>query len=152
MVENPDNLPGFISDDALDQIEAMAGLGMPLHHMAAILHVSEDSFRIWAACDPDVQEAIKLGRARASGKVRQTAYDMAISGKWPEMTKFWLKARDGWNDSAPQQKLAARLGEAKGKSPYDNMTDEELIAAAATKLGELGVVRVDAADAEKVEL
>ena len=43
---------------------------------------------------------LAMGRVEATTKVKQTAFRLAISGRDPRMTIFWLKTRARW---APQR-------------------------------------------------
>lgn len=86
-------------DKTVKQIETMAGLGMPVDQMAAILGVSKDTFERRMKSDRKVNAAVLKGRAIASSNVRKTAYHMAVSGKSAVMTIFWLKVRERWKEA-----------------------------------------------------
>ena len=45
-------------------------------------------------------KAIATAEAEANAGVAQTLYKMATSGKHPQASIFWLKARAGWDDKA----------------------------------------------------
>jgi hypothetical protein len=51
--------------------------------------------------DKRIDVAIQKGRANACGQVAKTAYNMAVSGKHPNMTIFWLKCRMNWSEVSP---------------------------------------------------
>lgn len=44
------------------------------------------------------REELDRGVIEARAKVSQTAFQMAVSGKYPAMTMFWLKSNCGWRD------------------------------------------------------
>lgn len=87
-----------LSDEQVKQIGVMAGLGMPTHQIAAVMGVGAATFDRLIARDKRVAEAVLNGAAAASAQVRQTAFKMATSGKWPAMTIFWLKVRERWRE------------------------------------------------------
>lgn len=89
-----------LTDKEVNQVATMAGYGMPMDQIAAVMEMSEKTLERRQKDDERVAEAIHKGRARASAKVRQTAYELATSGKCYQMTMFWLKCREGWKDSA----------------------------------------------------
>jgi hypothetical protein len=45
---------------------------------------------------------LSLGMVETSTKVRQTAFRLAISGRHPRMTIFWLKTRARWSHRPEQ--------------------------------------------------
>jgi hypothetical protein len=89
------------SDEEVRQIEVMGGLGMPLEQIAAIFDISPATMDRRVADDKRISEALKRGAAKASSKVRQTAFQMAVSGDSPAMTIFWLKVRERWCEPRP---------------------------------------------------
>ncbi len=112
--------PGQIS-----QIEAMAGLGLKVEQMAAILGISKKTFERRMVEKKEVIDALERGRSIAANNVTKTAYEMAKSGKIPSMTMFWLKCRQNWRE-VQSVELTGRDGkplEVIGKSEF---TDEQL--------------------------
>ena len=85
------------------QIQTMAGLGMTSEQMAAVLGVSKSTFDRRQADQTEVSEAVLKGRALTSMTVRQTAYQMAVSGESPALTIFWLKCREQWKEPREEQ-------------------------------------------------
>ncbi len=45
------------------------------------------------------KEAVQQGRIEANMQVAEKAFELAVSGKVPAMTMFWLKCRAGWNET-----------------------------------------------------
>jgi hypothetical protein len=41
---------------------------------------------------------LEVAKIKANSRVAETAYNMAISGKCPAATFFWLKCRAGWRE------------------------------------------------------
>lgn len=88
----------YFDERQIKQIATMSGLGMSVEQMALILGVSKATFDRRKNDQEGVSEAVEKGRASASLLLRQTAYDMATSGKHPVMTIFLLKVREGWKE------------------------------------------------------
>lgn len=103
------------TDEEVRQIEVMGGLGMPMDQIAAVFDISKDTLEDRVKDDPRIKAAIKRGRAKASSKVRQTAFQMAVSGESPAMTIFWLKVRERWRE----QDDAKTIGDAPIAMAYD---------------------------------
>ena len=82
----------------MEQIETMAGLGMPLHHIAAVIGVGKATIERHAKTNPALTEALEKGRGKAAHEIYKTAYELAKSGKVPAMTMFWLKCQAGWKE------------------------------------------------------
>jgi len=81
------------------QIEAMAGVGLKVEQMAAILGMSKATFDRRMRDTPGASEALEKGRARASFTISKTAFEMAKGGHHVAMTIFWLKCREGWRET-----------------------------------------------------
>lgn len=80
------------------QVETMSGLGLTVDKMAAIFGLSKKTFERIVADNPEVSDALEKGRAAAEANVTKTAYSLAVSGKVPAMTMFWLKCRARWRE------------------------------------------------------
>ena len=84
----------------------LAGVGCNLEQIAAMLDMAPATLDALIAKDPSVSQAISKGRGGGISKVAATAYQMAISGKQPAMTIFFLKTRARWaeaRDVAPEE-------------------------------------------------
>ena len=84
----------------MERIETMAGLGLTVTQMSAILGISKKTFERRMNDNQDVNDAISKGRASASAKVLDSAFKMAVSGRHVAMTIFWLKCREHWKDTS----------------------------------------------------
>lgn len=93
----------------------MAGLGLKVEHIAAVLGMSKATFDRRQADQPGVREALLKGRAKAATQVLQTLFKMAISGKCVAATIFWTKVREGWkeDDAGAEDRGALQLAYAK---------------------------------------
>ena len=84
----------------------LAGVGCNLEQIAAMLDMDPATLDRIIERDPSVSAAISKGRGGGISKVAATAYQMAISGKQPAMTIFFLKTRARWaeaRDVAPEE-------------------------------------------------
>lgn len=90
-------LPPF-SAAQVKQITSLAGIGCTNEHIATILGVSEKTFERRVNADPVIYDALARGRALAASNVMQTAFQMAISGRHPTMTQFWVRCRLRWTE------------------------------------------------------
>lgn len=88
----------LFDEKEIRQISTLAGYGMNIEQIAAVMGVSKPTFERRQVDQPEVADGILKGRAQASANVRQTAYKMAVSGKSAVMTIFWLKCREGWKE------------------------------------------------------
>jgi hypothetical protein len=87
-----------LTDEQIRQVETMAGLGLSTERMAAILDIAPRTFDRIIADNPEVSGAIEKGISTAHANVTKTAYSLAVSGKVPAMTMFWLKCRARWKE------------------------------------------------------
>ena len=98
--KKPRYKPRFAIDGVeISKIEAMSGIGLTLEEIAAIYGVSADTLRTAFRKNDAAYQATIRGRALAKQNVSKTVYDMAVSGKHPTMTQFWLKCRAGWKET-----------------------------------------------------
>jgi len=86
-----------LTEKELSEVEMLAGLGLRYEDIAAIKGMCLDTLKKYA------EEALQRGKAKAKAQVMQTAYKMALSGKTPAMTIFWLKTRAGWRENQLDQ-------------------------------------------------
>jgi hypothetical protein len=76
----------------LQEIEAMAGCGMTQESVAKIKGISVDTLRKYS------NDVYQVGKAKGIGRVAKTAFEMAVSGKFPAMTIFFLKTQARWTE------------------------------------------------------
>ena len=74
----------------LEEVEALAGLGLKQEQIGMVKGVCADTLRKYA------RDAFHRGQAKAIARVAQTAFEMAISKKCPAMTMFYLKTQGRW--------------------------------------------------------
>jgi hypothetical protein len=88
----------LLTDAEIRQVETMAGIGLKVEQIAAVIGISKPSFDRRQADQPGVSDAIERGRAKAASSVLQTLFKMAVSGKCVAATIFWAKTREGWRE------------------------------------------------------
>jgi hypothetical protein len=81
----------------LDEIEAMACVGLTQTQMAEALRVPPAQFGRMVTNDPFIQEAIEQGKARGVKMVADALFANALRGNVAAQI-FSLKARAGWSD------------------------------------------------------
>lgn len=90
-----------LTDEQVKTAGDMAGVGCNNDQISAVIGVSPATFDRVLARDKRVFEALKIGRGKAEAKLLGAAYEMAVSGKSPFMTAFWLKCKLGWRENNP---------------------------------------------------
>lgn len=75
-----------------ESVEFAAAMGMPHERIAALISISADTLVKHFKVELDG------GLDKANSQVVQSAFKMAISGKVPAATFFWLKCRAGWRE------------------------------------------------------
>lgn len=88
-----------LDEQQLKELETMAAIGLPYHHISAIFGFSKSAFEDLIVRDQQVKEVLLKGRAKAAAKAYRTAYQMAVEERNPTMLIFWLKTREGWKES-----------------------------------------------------
>lgn len=83
-----------ITDKDRKTIRAAAGYGLTNAQVAVLVGMAQRTLERSCAAE------LSSGRVEASAQVQQTAFTMAMSGKVPAMTIFWLKVRCGWKESS----------------------------------------------------
>ena len=119
------------SPEQLGILQSLAGLGLTVPKIAAYFNMSKATFERRCHQQPDIADALEKGRAVAQSKVMKTAYDMAVSGKHPVMTIFWLKTQAKWQ-SVERVQLENPDGggvglENRALQEIANLSDEKLL-------------------------
>lgn len=148
-----------LTDAQVQSIEAMSQVGIPITTMSVILGVSKATFERLVKRDKRVKEALERGRARASVKAHQTAFQLATGYKRTfeverynkftkqmekrivtedvppseKMLQFWLRTREGWKDTA-RVEITSPGG---SENTIDSMTPAQRVA----RLEELRALR-----------
>lgn len=86
--------PGFDpGPDQAKQVEQMAALGMSSGDIGGILCIEQKLLEHYYKYE------LETASNRINQHVAKVALSMALSGADPDMTKFWLKTRAGWNET-----------------------------------------------------
>ena len=81
----------------LDEVEAMACVGLTQMQMAEALHINPSVFGRMVKNDPVLAEAIDRGKARGVKMVADALFANALRGNVAAQI-FTMKARAGWSD------------------------------------------------------
>ena len=81
----------------------LAGLGMRYEDIALTKGVCVENLKKYAG------EMLERGKAKAKAQVMQSAFKMALSGKHPAMTTFWLKTQCGWREKGVEQPVTVNI-------------------------------------------
>ena len=75
-------------------VQSMTAYGISAQEIADVLGIGRTTlFKYY-------QAELTTAHVSANAKVAETAYQLAISGKCPAATFFWLKTRAGWREVA----------------------------------------------------
>lgn len=102
-----------ITDKMLGQIETLAGYGLSLAQIAAVIGISERSLMLKKADETRVFAALEGGKAKAQGRVGKSLFERAVDGdvaaiRWYEMTRAGRTA-----EARLQQSVEAKVVVAK---------------------------------------
>ena len=114
------NSPGFMPTPyQARQVSIMACLGLAAKDIALVLNVEEKIVQTY------YKKELRVTHNLANMMVARQALQMAMSGRFPDMTKFWLKSRAGWKETSAVEltgKDGAPLGE-DGISAKDRLKE-----------------------------
>jgi hypothetical protein len=105
--------PGMWREESLD--EAWERVRQGVRHYVAIGYPQEVVARIIEpAMSVDTlakhfRYELDNGKLIQDAKVAGTAYYLAVSGREPSMTRFWLRSRMGWRDVGPVRSEATPI-------------------------------------------
>ena len=110
-------------------VRSLAALGLRQEWICQMLH-----FRSPKTLRKHFAEELSKGLAEATAAVARTAYDMALSGRYPAMLLFWLKCQAP-SDPLLETQPEARKSRASGGMvvlglPTEKRTEDKLDAAA----------------------
>ena len=88
------NSPGFNPTVAqAREVAVMSCLGLQPQDIALVLNIELKILNVF------YKKELGVSANMANSMVARKALSMAMSGKQPDMTKFWLKARAGWKET-----------------------------------------------------
>ena len=87
-----------ISKSDYPLIEKLASQGLSVSLIADYIGISKATLdRRISECE-ELSKILQMGRSKGIESVSSVAYQMAISGKCPSMTMFWLKCQAHWKE------------------------------------------------------
>lgn len=87
--------PGFTPGvQQAREVATMAALGLEASEIALVLNIEEKLLKAYYSRE------LKVSQKISNAMVARKALEMAVSGRFPEMTKFWLKARAKWKETS----------------------------------------------------
>lgn len=107
---------------------------MTVIQISALLGICSKTLERMSKEDEKLKVCIEQGRSKAILKVSRSAFELASSGKNPDMTKFYLRCRAGW----------------KEKVEIESTVKQEVTFV--TKIGDDGVVKMSSTDKDALEL
>lgn len=88
------NSPGFVPSLAqARQVSVMACLGLDSKDIALVMNIEHKMLKLY------YERELKVTANIANAMVARVALQMAMSGRNPDMTKFWLKAKANWRET-----------------------------------------------------
>jgi len=91
-----------LTQDDINKIEIMAGLGLTLDEIALILNISPRTLDRRIADNENVAIAYKTGRAKAKMKVTGKLFEQIEKGKIAAIL-FYLKTQCGWRETNKEE-------------------------------------------------
>lgn len=105
------NSPGFQpSEHQAREVAVMAALGLDPKDIGLVLNVEEKLLKMYYG------KELRISHNLANAMVARQALSMAVSGRFPDMTKFWLKSRAGWTEKASEPLSDPSKGEDTGSA------------------------------------
>ena len=88
-----------LNDMQIKDIARCATKGLSLKAIAGYIGISKATLVRRLIDQPEAKIALQKGRANSTLEVASKAFEMAKSGEYPNMTMWWLKSRDRFNES-----------------------------------------------------
>jgi hypothetical protein len=82
------------SEEQRKTVKALAGYGVKQQHIAALLDVASVT-----TLRKHFAEELRQGALEAKTQMLGTLFKMAVSGRHPALTMFFLKTRGGWSET-----------------------------------------------------
>lgn len=123
------NSPGFKPGIAQSrEVAVLSALGLEAKEIALALNVEEKLLKTYYSRELMVSQKI------SNAMVARKALEMAMSGRFPEMTKFWLKARAKWKETSGVEITGANGGPVEVSSAREKLAramnlDADVVAA-----------------------
>lgn len=110
------NSPGFAPTvEQARQVAVMACLGLEAQDIALILNIEVKLLKLYYT------KELRVTHNLANALVARQALMMALSGRFPDMTKFWLKTRAKWKETSGIELTGANGGPIETVSAKDRL-------------------------------
>ena len=87
--------PGFTPGvNQAREVAVMTALGLDAKEIALVLNVEEKLLKLYYSRE------LKVSHKLSNIMVARKALEMAMSGRFPDMTKFWLKSQAKWKETS----------------------------------------------------
>lgn len=90
--------PRILTDEEIQKCYELGEVGCTIQEISSVLKINHETFKKLLQRQPEAREAIKQGKDNAHENVKRVAYTMAMSGKFPAMTMFYLKTQCRWRE------------------------------------------------------
>lgn len=94
-----------VSSDDIQKIQELSSKGLRKEVIANALGLSLSTFERREKENELISIALRRGKSKAIEQVSETAFQMAVSGKHPNMTIFWLKSNAAWNEETKTEEV-----------------------------------------------
>jgi len=86
------------SDEQRQRVRALAGYGVKHKQIAALLDLNSTT-----TLRKHFREELRQGPLEARAQMLSRLFKLAVSGRHPAQTMFWLKTRAGWRETGNQE-------------------------------------------------
>lgn len=121
-----------VTPEVLRQVETLAGLGLDISKIAAVLGIHRDTIYATKARSEAFAQAIEVGKAKAEGVIGKALFDEAKKGNVPAI-KWWETTRAGRSDKHVTE-ISGPEGAPVAIEVKDGFSDEERAARLAALL------------------
>jgi hypothetical protein len=86
-----------------DEVKKMAMCGLTPDQICMVMGIDASHFRKAVAKNFRLASMLRRGIGAANSAVTQQAFNMAVSGKHPNVTMWWLRVRAGWTEEQNEE-------------------------------------------------
>jgi len=121
------------SDDDIRKIEELAGYGLTMPQIAAVLGFTDRTLLNHRGANPEIDSALQRGKAKAAARVGRALFHRAVEGDVPAI-RWWEMTREGRSersqnetkievttDAETEARMAAIMARFAGINPQSHM-------------------------------
>jgi alkylated DNA nucleotide flippase Atl1 len=121
------------SADDFRRIEELAGYGLTMPQIAAVLGMADRTLRDHRVINPEIDAALQRGKAKAAARVGRALFQRAVEGDVPAI-RWWEMTREGrtersqnetkievTTDAETEARMAAIMARFAGVNPQGHM-------------------------------